>query len=587
MLAFELLLAIVLLVVCSFPAGFLLTRKLRWSPMEKLCGSIGASFVLLYLVFGTIYCLTPAGADMPRKLLALISIASLGLGIAVWGDIARLFRSFRVRQSIAGFSFLLLWTLVFLAMIRNYSGAFWYGDWLEHFQRTLFFLHHFPTNSPIIMGYRLPARPPAMNLLAAFFLGQTADRFEVFQVIFSFLNLLMFLPCCLMMPALVGPRRTSVWPLVAVFALNPMVMQNVTYTWTKAFTAFYVILGLWFYLAAWRKNDRLRMTAAFLALAMGILVHYSAAPYVLFLTLHYLFRVFPKRAHRWKEIATIAASCGLLLATWFGWSMAAYGAHSTLASNTSVTSSQRYQGNNLVKMAANVFDSIVPVVVRNHQYLDGFKHQGFLGNLRDDAFIFYQANLVFSMGLVGGPIILWLLYGALRQPSRPGSTRWFWLAMISFCVLAGIASVGERDPLGVAHATLLTVEVLGLSMLAGMFPLRRALLTLVIAGCLLDFSFGILLHARVESVENTSQRTVFPSLSEVIGKKQPAPTPDSLSESAWTNWILKHQYAQLVELSQSHELPPPSARPKFKNGSGSTRNSGTDGIHEIMARSAF
>ena len=356
------------------------------------------------------------------------------------------------------------------------------------------------------------------------------------------------------MPALVGSRRTSVWPLVAVFALNPMVMQNVTYSWTKAFTAFYVILGLWFYLAAWRKSDRLRMTAAFLALAMGILVHYSAAPYVLFLALHYLLRVFPKRAQRWKELATVAVTSGLLLATWVGWSMASYGARSTLASNTSVTSSQQYQGNNLVKIAANVFDSIVPAVARSPLYLDGFKHQGFLGNLRDDAFIFYQTNLVFSMGLIGGPIILWLLYSALRRPSSADSKRWFWLAMISFCVLAGIASVGERDPLGVAHATLLTVEVLGLSMLAGMFPLRRALLTLVIAGCLLDFSFGILLHARVESMENTSQRTIFPSLSQVVAKKQPALTADSLSQSAWSNWMLKHQYAQLVELSQSREL---------------------------------
>ncbi len=169
--------------------------------MEKLCGSIGASLGILYLVFGTIYCLTPAGAEMPRRLLALVSLASLGLCIAAWGDIARLLRSFRVRQAVAGFSFLLLWTLIFLAVIRNYSGAFWYGDWLEHFQRTLFFLHHFPTNSPIMMGYQLPARPPAMNLLAAFFLGQTADRFEIFQVIFSMLNLLMFLPCCLIMPA--------------------------------------------------------------------------------------------------------------------------------------------------------------------------------------------------------------------------------------------------------------------------------------------------------------------------------------------------------------------------------------------------
>src|SRR5437879_13789989 len=98
------------------------------------------------------------------------------------------------------------------------------------------------------------------------------------------------------MPVLAGPRRTFVPPLVALFAMNPVVMQNVTYTWTKAFTAFYVVLGLGFYLAAWRKNDLLRMTVAFGALSAGLLAHYSAGPSLLFLTLSYLLLLFVKLA---------------------------------------------------------------------------------------------------------------------------------------------------------------------------------------------------------------------------------------------------------------------------------------------------
>ena len=31
-------------------------------------------------------------------------------------------------------------------------------------------------------------------------------------------------------------------------------------------------------------------------------------------------------------------------------------------------------------------------------------------------------------------------------------------------------------------------------------------------------------------------------------------TSDSLSGASWNNWILKHQYAQLVALSESHRL---------------------------------
>jgi hypothetical protein len=355
-----------------------------------------------------------------------------------------------------------------------------------------------------------------------------------------------------MMPALVGPRRTFVWPLVALFALNPVVMQNSTYTWTKAFTAFYVILGLWFYLAAWRKKDMLRMTVAFAALSVGLLVHYSAAPYGLFLTIHYLFRLFPKRPRRWLEITSIVLVCGVVLATWFGWSIADFGTRTTFASNSSVVSSQRYPGDNVGKMASNLVDSILPVVLRDASLLDNFKFQGLLGNVRDDAFIFYQTNLIFSMGVIGGPLILWLLYGVLRKGSRPASQRSFWLALIPFCIVAGIASVGERDPLGTAHLTLLPMEVLGLSLLAATFPLRRALLALVVAGCLIDFSFGIFLHARIEGLENTSQKTIFPSLIVASGKQpNPVPTSDSLSEMAWTNWLLKHQYSQIEDVARS------------------------------------
>lgn len=209
MLLFELLLAVVLLLVCGFAPGFFFIRRLRWSPMEKLCGSIGASFALLYLVSATIYFFSPPGtgaeAEMRPELLALVSIASAALAFIARGDIARLFASFRLPQVLAGFCFLFVWTFVILTMIRNYSGGSWYGDWLEHFQRSIYFLNHFPTSTPIIDWYQLSARPPAMNLLAAFFLGQTLDRFEVFQVIFTSLNLLIFLPCCLILPALAGP----------------------------------------------------------------------------------------------------------------------------------------------------------------------------------------------------------------------------------------------------------------------------------------------------------------------------------------------------------------------------------------------
>ena len=154
--------------------------------------------------------------------------------IVVRRDARALFRPPRVRRALAGFGFLLAWTLLILTIVRVYSGAGWSGDWLEHFQRTLFFLHHFPKETPVYGDYLLPARPPMMNVLAALFLGVTEDRFEIFQVVFTFLNLLLFLPCCLAIPVVARVRKVSVLPLVAIFAMNPAVMENATYTWTKS-----------------------------------------------------------------------------------------------------------------------------------------------------------------------------------------------------------------------------------------------------------------------------------------------------------------------------------------------------------------
>ena len=540
MLVFELGLLLCLLLVCSLAPGFYCVRRLPWSPMEKLCGGVGLSLVLLYLASWGIYCFFPRGAG---GALVTVSLICVLLGILARQDLSRLLYSSRVRRAAAGQAFLLLWAMVMLAMIRHYSGLGWGGDWLEHFQRSLFFLHRFPTDTPILGGYKLPARPPMMNVLVAFFLAQTQDRFELFQVASAFFNMLLFLPCCLMLPALGLARRPRILPLVALFACSPVVMENATYTWTKSLSTFFVVLAFWFYLAGWRKNDRLRMVVAFLALSAGLLVHYSAGPYCLLLGLDYLLRVFWKRPRKWRELAAIVVPCGLLLATWFAWSLAVYGRRATFQSNTSVTAAQRYQGNNLLKIGANLVDSIVPYVVRHGlMYTDQPNPEGVL---RDNAFAFYQVNLVFGMGLVGGPFVLWLLWGFARRGSAAAPEWRFWRVLIPCAVILGVAVVGERDLVGSAHLTLIPMEVLGLSLIAAAFPWRRVAALAIVAGCIVDFSLGVFLQARIEALENTPQRTVFTAGLNLgyAAFQVGTPTRDGLSQVAGGNWFSKHQFA--------------------------------------------
>jgi len=109
----------------------------------------------------------------------------------------------------------------------------------------------------------------------------------------------------------------------------------------------------------------------------------------------------------------------------------------------------------------------------------------------------------------------------------------------------GVGVVGERSPFGAAHLTLIPLEILGLTLIAAAFPWRRAAAIAVVAGCIVDFSLGVFLQARIEALENTPQRTVFTaSLNPAYGGFQMgSPTRDGLSESAWENWFFKHRFA--------------------------------------------
>jgi hypothetical protein len=551
--------------VCSFAPGFLAVRRLPWRPVEKICGALAASLIAVYLLAFSVYCFAPGSETGVFRAAAC---AMAGIVIWQWRDIRNLARSFGARQALLGFGFLLVWSFLALGIIRNYSGAGWTTDWIEHFQRSLFFLYHLPALTAIAGGsYILPARPPMMNLLAAFFMAQTGDRFEIYQIVLTFLNLLAFFPCCLLLHAMTKGGRAPYLALVALFALNPMLMQNAWYSWTKLFAAFFVLTALAFYLAGLRKRDMPRMLTAFLCLAAGLLVHYSAGPYLVFLAGHYLLTAFSGRSKRLAELTAIAFCCGLLLATWFGWSIRQYGVHATVASNTSVTSSQQYQGSAIGKIEGNLWDTIVPPILRDPGALARFDQPNGWGELRDCFFSLYQTNLVFALGLIGGPFVLWLLFRGFRGAQSKVSGRYFWLAFLPTIIVLGIAVVGERDTIGLAHLTLLPIVALGITLLAASFPSSRTAAMFLLAGCIADFALGIFLQVRVENFENSPERTLFSGLTVQRGQIFiGADGPDSLSRAAWVNWSWKNKERLLRRwIQQTGELPQTQSVRRFAN----------------------
>ena len=183
--------------------------------------------------------------------------------------------------------------------------------------------------------------------------------------------------------------------------MNPAVMQNATYTWTKLLTAFFVILAVCLYLSGWRKRDSVRMTAAFCALAAGLLVHYSAGPYVVFFALHYLLVVFRTRPAKWKELAAIAVSLRAAAVHLVRLVDGGVRSRSQLSLRTPRSPpAKQVQGSNpgQDRRQCHGFHR-APYRLRPGQ-VHLFDQPYAPAVVRDNVFLLYNTNLIFSMGLI-------------------------------------------------------------------------------------------------------------------------------------------------------------------------------------------
>ena len=530
MIAFRFILELLIFCICGLGPGLFALRRVRCQAMEKLCLSIGLSWIVVYLAATGIYL-----AHFRVAWHFAVSGLCLALLICSAGQLKKLWSNRQVRRAVAGFAVLVLWNVLLMSVVRHFSGGNWFGDWYEHYRRTLFFLDYLPGNTRFLHLYDLPARPPMMNLLCAHFLAQAGQSYDLYQVAMLLLNLLVYFPCVLIADALARRGRRQLPLLVVFLAGSPLLVQNLSYTWTKLLAGFYVILGTWLYLRGWRKQDPFRVAAAFVALSAGLLVHYSAGPYLLFFALHYAV-VLRKRKHPGRELATAAMASGLLLASWFAWSIGFYGLKTTVASNTPVIDSEKLSlAENLRKMGSNVFYSLVPQPL---QFPLGHFERFFwqpnpLGHVRDHWFLTYQQVLPTTMGILGGLLVVYLLVVNFRH-AKDGAMRAFWLWMIVFCVLVGIAVHGAEEPLGVAEICLQPLTLLGLTFLAAAFTqlpvlLRHAAAVFVV----FDFCMGIFLQVHM-------QRLLFDTVPAGLGRIIPL-RPDLLCVQAVINSVSRVQ----------------------------------------------
>jgi hypothetical protein len=555
----KVLLLLALLPVSLLGPGALALRRARLGVPERFVAAVTLSLILLAAAAFAGFVLGVPAAPWAWTITAVCAICC---GLARH-DIARLFRSRRVRRLATTYAVLTVYTLLLLAVTRHYAGHTWSGDWHHHYNKTLLFLDR--ARPPAAKAaHMLIERPPGMNLVAAHLMSLTDRSFPVWQVVTVVLSTLIVIPATWVARELVpgGVRRLA--PVVAVLMACPLLVENATYTWTKLFAAYFAIAGTGFYLAALRRGDPARLVLASLALAAGMMVHYLAAPYVAFCALH--FAVFGWRRfarHRLRASLAAAAAPLVLAVPWLTWIWTTYGVATWVAAGRTLREGNPGPFKQFVVIGHNLINTFVPFPLRLGT--DVAAQPNPWGHARDYAFLLYQSTALTAMGSVGGLLAVYLVNRSLRLPSvarprvkllvmaaaivaaiawstiwplnqlvwewfpthlllaigvaavalaagtayslfasrgiREPWQRWFWRGWILFVPLAGMPMTLSRQDNGLAHVFLQPAVLMAMALIAASFDrLPRWLRYVTAIGFCVDFALGILLHFRLQSL---------------------------------------------------------------------------------------
>ncbi len=487
-----------LLVVGGISLGLAwpLAARLKLDPIEKLVASFALSLIGVWLVGWAIYVF-----PLPVMCFALIPVTTV-VGLFFGRTELKATLSDPDARAVLIAQLLVSGVCVgALDFIVSYSGGGWAGDWFEHWERTRFFLEHGPLDQKFIVIYPLTARPPLENVVTGAFLRLTFVDFAHYQVVSALLASFAFLPVALLARRFAGVGGRVPIAISAVLVLaNPLFLQNATFAWTKLPAAAFTLIALYFFLRAHDREAPASAASLFaLALAAALLTHFSAGPYAVALGVAWVVIGLKRLTDSsWRQRTLFAALLGAaLLVTWFGWALAHFGMGGTFLSNSSVTTLDARQGNQLLKIALNLRDTLVPHFLRS---LDTslIAQQSPWGWWRDVFFQCYQLNVPLVLGSVGWLAVLRETWIAGR--SAASGVRRFWLWFIGVCFMLGVAAHGERDHWGLAHICLQALVLLGLAFLAARWAgLPRGWRIALMLGGTVDFCLGIVLHFAVQS----------------------------------------------------------------------------------------
>lgn len=482
--------ALLLLVLGVLASLYWMRSEQGVVPGRVLARATGAALITLYLAGGIRF-----GLGVDEQWLLLLPVIWLGMLYAARRQVAALFRDPQVTLAVK--ALLALWTVSFFALtwIHNYTGGVWSLDWLEHFQRSEFFRGRFPPDRQFIGLYSLPSRPPMPSIVTSVFVAlcSAGERFDfaAYQVTLLLIGSLFVVPW-IQLATSGGQKRLAL--LLAVLFANPMVMQNLTYAWTRMPCAVFILLSLLEYLAEFRK-ERPRLCWCWSFAAAAILMHYSAVLYALILLAHRASVVW-NAPTQLRGLPREFAPGAALASSWIISGICYFGGASLVTSTTSYSDTAKLGvAENVLKVLAHTATTLFPAHLLVYGPTAAVPIESFASWLRECGFALYQANAVFMLGSLGATVAF--AYGV-----RSATTGRFLKGFAAAVILIGPMLVGIVELKGLAHIQLQPVGLLGLAWLCNSWErIPRSVRRLLYVSWVVDFLIGVALHHYLQSVQ--------------------------------------------------------------------------------------
>jgi hypothetical protein len=251
-----------------------------------------------------------------------------------------------------------LWILAFQANVLSYGAQrTWYGDWFEHYERSLFFLNQLPLDTTFLQGnFSLPARGPIFNATAGLLMSGFGKEFWVYQCISTVLNAFPVIVMGLLIRETTGWSQNKALLCSAVFlGFAPFSVQQMTYTWTKFFAVGFILSGIYFYIQGCRQQRFHLVGFGFFAFSLGILAHYMVLIPMLFFLGHFLLRSLRNPKILKTQVMYLGVLIPLIFFTWFGSLFMTFGVETTLKANTAIGKEYGNSHNNLNLTQGEIF----------------------------------------------------------------------------------------------------------------------------------------------------------------------------------------------------------------------------------------